>query len=131
LTAQALFAQDVLEFTNGEKLMGKFESSSGSSLTFKSDSVGEIKVDWSKVKELHSQQSFAVVPKNVELKRNADVSKIPEGKILSPDQKITVTPSTGQPQTVAIGDTNEVIEKTNFDNAVKFSRVSFQTGEAR
>jgi len=101
--------------------VGKLESSKGSSLTFKSDMVGEITVDWSKVKELHSQQAFAVVPKNVELKRNADVSKIPEGNIAVADQKITVTPASGQPQTVAIADTNQVVEKTDFENAVRHS----------
>src|SRR5580693_4397401 len=112
LLTAPVFAQDVLVFTDGERLMGKFLRSSGASATFKSDAIGEITVDWSKVKELQSSQTFAVVPKNVVLTRNADTSKIPEGTIAVADQKITVTPAPGQPnvqpQTVAIADAGQV-----------------------
>src|SRR5580698_1620593 len=117
--APALFAQDVLVFTDGERLVGKFVRSNGASATFKSDAIGEITVDWSKVKELQSSQAFAVVPKNVELKRNADTSKIPEGTIAVADQKITVTPAPGQPnaqtQIVAVADADHIIDKAAFD----------------
>jgi len=68
---------DVLVFTDGERLVGHFEQSNGKSVKFKSDAVGEVTVDWSKVKELHTSQKFAVIPKNVELKRNSDLSKTP------------------------------------------------------
>jgi hypothetical protein len=115
----ALFAQDVIVFTDGERLVGKFVSSDGSSATFKSDVIGQVTIDWSKVRELQSSQAFAVVPKNVELTRNSDLSKIPTGKIAVADQKITVTPAAGQPQTVAIADADHVIEQTSFENAVQ------------
>jgi Protein of unknown function, DUF481 len=123
LTAPALFAQDVMVFTDGERLMGKFVRSNGASAIFKSDAIGEITVDWSKVKELQSSQAFAVIPKNVVLTRKADTSKIPEGKIAVADQKITVTPGAGQanaqPQIVAVADTDHVIDQTSFENAVQ------------
>lgn len=119
MAAPALFAQDVMVFTDGERLLGKFLRSNGDSATFKSDAIGEITVDWSKVKELQSSQAFAVVPKNVELKRNADTSKIPEGTIAVADQKITVTPAAGQPQVVAVADADHVIDKTAFENALQ------------
>jgi putative salt-induced outer membrane protein YdiY len=117
--APALFAQDVMVFSNGERLVGKFLRSNGASATFKSDSIGEVTVDWSKIKELQSTQAFAVVPKNVELKRNTDTSKIPEGTIAIADQKITVTPSAGQPQTVPVADAAQLVEKTAFENALQ------------
>src|ERR1700690_4488834 len=97
ITAPALFAQDVIVFADGERLVGKFVQSNGASVTFKSDVLGEVTVDWSKVKEVQSSQAFAVVPKNVELKRNSDLSKIPAGKIAVADQKITVTSAAGTP----------------------------------
>ena len=117
------FAQDVMVFTDGERIVGKFLRSNGASATFKSDVLGEITVDWSKVKELQSSQAFAVIPKDVVLKRHADTSKIPEGTIAVADQKITITPApgqsnaqpNGQPQTVAVADAGNVIEKTTFD----------------
>src|SRR5579863_2874999 len=119
VAAPTLFAQDVMVFNDGERLVGKFVRSNGASATFKSDAIGEITVDWSKVKELQSSQAFAVVPKNVELKRNADTSKIPEGTIAVADQKITVTPTAGQPQIVAVADADHVIDKPTFDSELQ------------
>jgi hypothetical protein len=127
LAAQLLSAQDtkpkpepdVLVFTDGERLVGHFEQSNGTSVKFKSDAVGEVTVDWSKVKELHTSQKFAVIPKNVELNRKSDLSKIPQGAIEVADQKITVTPATGAAQTVSVTDADHVVEDTAFTNAVQ------------
>src|SRR4051812_34376350 len=54
---------DVIVFTNGDQLTGKFLNSSGDTLFFTSDIAGDIKVDWAKVKELRSSQQFAVIEK--------------------------------------------------------------------
>jgi hypothetical protein len=56
LAAPALFAQDVMVFTDGERLVGKFLRSNGGSAMFRSDALGETTVDWSKVKEPQSSQ---------------------------------------------------------------------------
>jgi Protein of unknown function, DUF481 len=119
LSAQAAKPEpDVLLLTDGERLVGHFEQSDGSSVKFKSDVLGLVTVDWSKVKELHTAQKFAVIPKNVELKRNADVSGIPQGAVAVADQKITVTPAAGPARTVNVADADHVIEETSFENAV-------------
>jgi hypothetical protein len=119
LSAQAAKPEpDVLVLTDGERLVGHFEQSNGSSVKFKSDVLGSVTVDWSKVKELHTAAKFAVIPKNVELKRNADVSGIPQGTIAVADQKITITPSAGQAQTVNVAAADHVVEETSFENAV-------------
>jgi hypothetical protein len=124
LAVQLAFAQnpkpdpDVLLLVDGERLVGHFEQSSGASIKFKSDLVGEVTVDWSKVKELHTSEKFAVIPKNVELRRNSDTSKIPQGTIAAVDQTITVTPATGAPQTVNAADADHVVDETAFENAV-------------
>ncbi len=121
LAAAPLFAQqpadnkDVMVFTDGERVVGKFERSNGGSAVFKSDAIGEITVDWSKVRELTTSQKFAVIPKNVVLKQHGDTSKVPEGNIAVADQKITVTPATGPPQTFAASDTDHVIDQATFD----------------
>lgn len=124
LAAQLLSAQaakpepDVLLLTDGERLVGHFEQSNGSSVKFKSDVLGSVTVDWKNVKELHTSEKFAVIPKNIELKRNADVSNIPQGTIAEADQKITVTPSGGAARTVNVADADHVVEETSFENAV-------------
>ena len=110
---------DILIFTNGEKLVGQLENSTGATVTFKSDMVGAITVDWSKVQEIHSDRTFAVIPKNVVFKRhNADTSGIPEGTITLADKKLTVTTPAGPPRTVALADTTRVVEDASFKNAV-------------
>jgi hypothetical protein len=124
LAARLLSAQtakpepDVLLLTDGERLVGHFEQSNGSSVKFKSDVLGSVTVDWNKVKELHTAAKFAIIPKNVQLKRNADVSSIPQGTIAESDRKIDVTPSSGPAQTVNVADADHVVEETSFENAV-------------
>jgi len=118
LTASGIFAQDVLVFADGERLVGKLIRSNGKSATFKSDAVGEVTVDLSKVKELQTKEAFAVIPKGVELRRGGDISKIPEGTITVADQKITVTPKGAPPQTVAVADADRLVEKNAFEQAL-------------
>jgi len=127
LLGASLFAQtkpaekpqpDVIIFADGEKLVGQLERSNGASLTFKSDAVGEITVDWSKVQELHSNRSFALIPKNVIFKRHGDTSAIPEGAITMTDQQLTVTPDGGAPKTLAVAESARVIDDASFKNAV-------------
>jgi hypothetical protein len=55
----------------------------------------------------------------VRLKKNADTSAIPEGKIAVADQKITVTPDAGQPKTIPVGDADHLVERATFENEVQ------------
>jgi len=125
LIAPALLAQtppenkDVMTFNDGERIVGKFERSNADSAVFKSEALGEITVEWSKVKELTTSQQFAVIPKNVILKRRADASKIAEGAIEVKDQKVTVTPAAGTAQTVAVADTDHLVDRATFDAEVQ------------
>src|SRR5579863_9030362 len=88
LYGQAKPDTDVLLFIDGERLTGHFVKSSGSSLTFKSDALGEITVDWSKVKELQSSAKVAVIPKGVRLRKRADAATIPQGTLSVQDQQV-------------------------------------------
>src|SRR4051794_31676592 len=65
-------APDVLLFKNGEKLMGQLQAATGSTVTFKSEMTGVVTVDWSKVQELQTSESFAVVPKGVTIRNSGD-----------------------------------------------------------
>src|SRR5580700_7883578 len=71
---------DILIFTNGEKLVGHLVKAHGGTVTFKSDSLGEVNVDWKKVQELHSSETFVAIHKDVKLNRKSDTSKLPTGK---------------------------------------------------
>lgn len=109
---------DTLVFTNGEKLIGHMVRSNGSTVTFKSDSVGEVNVDWSKIQELHTSKKFAVVRKDVKLGRRSDLSKIPQGTVSVADKTLTLTPETGAPATMPLADAAHMVDTDTFQNKV-------------
>ncbi len=110
---------DVLLFLDGEKLTGHFVKAAGSSLTFKSDVLGEITVDWSKVKELQSSAKVAVLPKNAKLRQRADASSIPHGTLSMQDQQVRLggaPEATGQ--SIPVADAGLIIDQAAFQNAL-------------
>lgn len=111
---------DVIVFTNGEKLIGHFESFIGGSAKFKSDTLGEVTVDLKKIQEFHTSQKFAVIEKDVKLGRNKVDGQIPRGTISIADQKVAIDPGNGQAaQTIAVGDLNNIIDQASFDQAFR------------
>ena len=113
---------DVLTFSNGEKLIGHLIRAGSSSVTFHSDSVGDVTVDWSKIKELTAAGKFAVVSKGTKLKRNEVDGQVAHGSLNVTDQKIQVSPGSGQPQrTVAVANTSNVIDEAEFQKAIRGS----------
>jgi hypothetical protein len=109
---------DVLLFTDGERLTGHFVKSAGSSVTFKSDALGEITVDWTKVKELETSAKVAVIPKNVKLRKHTDVA-IPTGTLSMQDQQVRLTnPPAEAPRSIPVADTGQIIDQAAFQNAM-------------
>src|SRR5579859_761698 len=111
---------DVLLFADGERLTGHFVKSAGSSLTFKSDALGEITVDWSKVKELKTSAKVAVLPKGLRLRKKADAASIPEGTLSVQDQQVRLTsPPAETPRSVPLADAAQIIDQAGFHNAIE------------
>ncbi len=109
---------DVLIFTNGEKLVGHLVKAHGSTVTFKSDSLGEVNVDWKKIQELHSSQAFVALNKTIKLNRKSDTTKLPEGTVSMADQKLTLTPPSGTPETIPVADTAHLVDRPDFEKVV-------------
>jgi hypothetical protein len=111
---------DVLRFADGEKLTGHFVKSAASSLTFNSDALGEVTVDWSKVKELQTSAKVAVIPNGVRLRKKADAATIPEGTLSVQDQQVRLTPVPAEtPRSIPLADANLIIDSAGFHNAVE------------
>ena len=125
LAAQARTADtkpqpDVLILIDDEKVVGHFAGSNGASLSFKSDLLGDLTADWSKVKELHVQGQYAVIGKAVIIRPHTDVSKIPQGVLEVTGQTIVVSPAGGgAAQTLAVGDAAQVLDRDTFQNEVE------------
>jgi len=116
---------DVLEFADGEKLIGHLVSAKGSSVTFHSDSAGDVTVDWSKIKSLKSSGKFAVPETGVLLDKHSDLSKIPQGTVTEEDQKISVNPGTGAaPTVIPVANAANVVPEPNFLGAFQKPKFS-------
>ncbi len=109
-------APDVLVFNDGEKLIGHLERAVGTSVVFKSDMAGEITVDASKIKELHTSGKFAVIGKTVTLRKNVNAASIPQGTVSIADQKVQVSPTAQAPaQTIPMASTGYIVDENTFN----------------
>lgn len=116
---------DVLILVDDERLVGHFVGSSGTSVTFKSDILGDVTADWSKVKELHTQGQYAVLEKNAQLRPHMDTSRVPQGTLEANSQTITVAPADAAPLTVSVGEANKVLEQATFHKQVEPPHIGF------
>jgi hypothetical protein len=117
---------DVLILQDGEKLIGHLQSATSSSVVFKSYLAGELTLDWSKVKELQTTQTFAAIPKNVKLRRREDATNVPKGPVTMADQQLQVKTTQGAPQTIPVADVGNVVPEASFEQA--FRHRSFVEG---
>lgn len=86
---------DVLVLSNGDTLHGKLVSEIAGKVTFHSDPLGDISIDWGKIKELHASESFAVVDKNLKIHGKKTAAQIPTGPLEVTDKAITVHSENG------------------------------------
>ena len=108
-------APDVLVFTNGDQLSGVLERGVGDTIVFKSDMAGEISVPLSKVKELRSSGSFAVLRKDRPVSRTT----VLPGTIAYSDGQVTVADPTGTPETVPVKQLSFIIDQTTYDRELE------------
>ncbi len=93
-------APDVLVLSNGDTLHGKLVSSIGGKVTFHSDPLGDVTVDWDKIKELHSNQKFAMLDDKTKAMGRKKSKQIPVGTVEMADQKVTVHQESGAAATI-------------------------------
>jgi Protein of unknown function, DUF481 len=112
-------APDVVVFTNGDQLTGKFLHSDSGKLTFHSDIAGDITVDWDKVKELHSSQQFAVIQKGQKIDKKTPDSQVPQGTVSVANSEIKVQPATGAAiPAIPTKNADFVIDEATFQKAL-------------
>lgn len=113
---------DTIVFTNGDKLAGTFVRSTGATVTFKSDVLGDLTIDWSKVKELQSTSKVAVIRKGVKFQRKKTPVDIPIGTLAMQDQNLQITAAPGaSAQSIPITDASVVLDNDTFQKAANRS----------
>lgn len=118
LAAGALYAQgtpDVLVLANGDTLHGKLVNEIGGTVTFNSDMVGTITVGWDKIKELHSSQKFAIIPKGVELQGKKKASQVPTGTVDVADQKLSVNGESSSAAQIPVANAAYIVDQPTVD----------------
>jgi len=124
---------DVIVFTNGDQLSGKFLRSVNGSAVFHSDIAGDITVSWDKVKEIHSSSKFVVLQKGFESKRNALPAHMPEGSLTVENKEIVLTPTEGgKVEPVPLAEVAYVIDEPTFEKELSHKAGFFSawTGSA-
>jgi hypothetical protein len=118
---------DVLICKNGEKFVGRLVSSNNSSVVFKSDSAGQVTVDWSKVQELASSTEFAALPKGVKLHGAKEENTVPQGTVAAINQTVQINPTAqAAPQILPVTDVGQLVNEDAFRRA--FRRRNFFQG---
>lgn len=111
-------APDVITFTNGDQLTGKFVRAIGDTITFHSDVAGDVSVKWDKVKDLRSSQQFAVLLKGQHVNHKTPSSAVPQGTIQVADQQILVRGTTLEQKPIPAKNTEYVIDTATFEKEV-------------
>jgi hypothetical protein len=110
---KAKAAPDVLVFTNGDQLTGKFERAVGGNVVFKSDMAGELTVSFDKVKELRSATDFVALKKDDKKQPVAAV-----GAVEVSGGNVVVTRANGQAETIAPKELGFLIDRATYDKEV-------------
>ena len=115
-TAQTPAASDVLVLSNGDTLHGKLVNSVGGKVTFHSDVLGDVSVDWDKVNELHTSGSYAVLDKRVKVRSKKNAGTIPTGQLEVTNRSIAIQPEkAGAPATIPVEDAQYVMDTATLD----------------
>jgi hypothetical protein len=122
LGAQTKPGPDTITFVDGENLVGQLQSATGATATFKSDMGFVVTVPWSKIKELHSGNKFAAIPKELPFKSDADAEKVPQGTVTMTSQTLQVTPAKegkeAAPQQMPVDKIATLVSQPSFDRAM-------------
>jgi hypothetical protein len=110
--AQDQSAPDTLLLADGNTLHGKLVKEIGGTVTFHTDSLGDLDVPWAKVKELHTGENFAVLNKNLKTRSKAAVDKLPKGRLDATSQSVTLE---GAAQPIPAKDAQVIVDQATLD----------------
>lgn len=107
--AQDRSGPDTLVLSDGNTLHGKLVKELSGTVTFHTDSLGDLDVPWKKVKELHTSQTVAILKKSMKTRSKAAVEKLPTGRLDATNESVTLQPTNQQPASSIPAKNAEVI----------------------
>ena len=118
ILAQSAPGPDTIVFPNGDKLSGHFVSATSKAVKFKSDALGDLTVEWTKIQELHTSQKVAIIRKGVKLAKHADPATIPQGSLTVASQNAQLAAPPQPAQSIPLADTSAIVDQATFEKAV-------------
>lgn len=116
--AKADAAPDTLVLNNGDTLHGKFVNEIGGKVSFHTEQLGDLTIDWSNIKELHTAGDFAVLDKSVKV-RGKQAAQIPAGPISVTDGSVTVQSKNGaSPAPIPTKNAAYIVDEPTLDKEV-------------
>jgi Protein of unknown function, DUF481 len=110
---------DTILFPNGDKLSGHFLNATDMSMKFTTDALGEITVDWSKIKELRTSGKVAVILKGHKIPKRLAADTIPQGTLTVENQRALVAAPPQPPQSISLESTRAMVDQPSFEEAVE------------
>jgi hypothetical protein len=117
---------DVLVFSNGDTLTGKLDHEAGGTVFFASDNAGAVQVAWAKLKELHTQGSFAVIQTGSPVGRKKANLDIPIGTISVEGDTLNVTTKDGVRE-IPVKNIAYIVDQPTFEKNV-YKKQGFTQG---
>jgi hypothetical protein len=112
-------APDVLVLSNGDTLHGKFVSEVAGKVTFHSDPLGDVTLEWDKIKELHATEKFGVLNSTVKLHGHKKAVQIPEGTLDVAEQTVELHPTSGAPvPPIPVKDAQYIMDQATLDKQI-------------
>ncbi len=108
---------DTVVLSNGDTLHGKLVQEAGGTVTFHSDALGDLKISWDKIKELHASESFAVLNSETKNRGRKAAENLPSGSIDVANGAVTVHPANegAAPTPIAVKDAAVIVSKPELD----------------
>lgn len=122
-------APDVLVLSDGDTLHGKFVKEVGGTVTFHTESMGDMTLTWDKIKELHASESFVVLSAQMKARGKKAAAQLPEGALDVVNGMLTVHPMNQQPETqpMAVKDAQFIVDRPTLEKQL-YHEPSFFAG---
>lgn len=119
-------ATDTLVLADGNTLHGTLVSAVSGTVTFHTDSLGDVKVPWARVRELHTAGNFAVLSTQMKTRGKKAAAALPDGTLDATGETITVHPANAQPAAIPAKDAQYIIDQATLNQQLYHEPGFFQ-----
>ena len=107
---------DVLVLSNGDTLHGRVVQEAGGTVTFHSESLGDITLSWDKIQSLHTSEVFAVMTPEMKKRTKRAALNLPTGTVEVSKGLVTLHPESGATiAPIPVKDAQVIVESSVLD----------------